>query len=129
MFKLLHTLHTKEHGFTMVELLIVIGILGVLAGVLVPRLNQFMSTSQVAAANQEVASVESAVKCYWADHNGQWPPNDCNTDLLPDYINQESVHYNYEFNADGLVIVPDGQASAVDPNIEWDDTYHLWKKG
>jgi len=110
------------------ELLIVIAILGVLFAVLVPRIGTFFSSGQMAAANEEVARVETAALGYYGDYNGQWPPSDCNTDLLPDYLNKEAVHYNYEFDADGLVIVPDGQVSAVDANVEWNEAKHSWEK-
>jgi len=116
MFNFMRVFRKEERGFTLVEILLIVAILGIFAGFLVPRLVQFMSTAQVAAANEEVANVESAARAYWAN-SGQWPPNDCNTDLLPDYLDKEVAHYNYEFDIDGFVVVPDGQVSAVDANI------------
>jgi len=72
------SLRCSEQGLTLIELLIVIGILGILATVVIVNVISFLSTGQVAAANTEVASVESAARAYYADHNDTWPP-DANT--------------------------------------------------
>lgn len=128
MLRFLSVFRREERGFTLVEILLMVAILGIFAGVLVPKLMQFMSTAHAVAANKEVQGVEKAAQAYWADNNGQWPPNDCNTDLLPDYLAKEAAHYNYEFDIDGLVVVPDGQVSAVDANVVWDEAEHLWEK-
>ena len=128
MLRFLKIFHREQHGFTLVEILLMVAILGIFAGVLVPRLMHFMSTAHAVAANEEVQCVEKAVQAYWADNNGQWPPNDCNTDLLPDYLDKEAAHYNYKFDIDGLVVVPDDQVSAVDANVIWNEAEHLWEK-
>jgi len=67
-----------EKGFTLLELLIVVAILGILAAVLVPNLASFLGTGKVAAANTEVANVETAALAYYADNDGVWP-TDCTT--------------------------------------------------
>jgi type II secretory pathway pseudopilin PulG len=121
-------LQEKDKSFTLIRLLIVIAIFGVLIAVLVPRITAFFVAGQMVAANKEVANVETAAKAYWFDSNGQWPTNDCNTDLSPDYMNKTAVHYNYKFDADGLVVVPDGKISEVDANIKWNEAKHIWEK-
>ena len=120
--------HQFEKGFTLMELLIVIAILGILFAVLTPRMGTFFSSGQMAAANKEVTNVETAAMAYCGDNNGQWPQNDCNTDLLPGYLSKAAVHYNYEFDTDGMVIVPHGQVSEVDASIKWNEANHLWEK-
>ena len=80
MKKFMKRFHKGEKGFTLIELLIVVAILGVLAAILAINLGGFLSTGQAAAANTEVANVETAALAFYAD-NDDWP-TDTNTDLL-----------------------------------------------
>jgi len=125
------TFRRGEKGFTLMELLIVVAVLGVLAAVLVPRLTTFFSTGQVAAANTEVANVESAAMAFYADNNGTWPTdaNGAAASLRApiEYIDKDAV-YNYGFNLDGKVVVPDTTPWPNDGNVTWDDTNHKWAK-
>jgi prepilin-type N-terminal cleavage/methylation domain-containing protein len=52
----------SEKGFTLLELLIVVAILGVLAGLIVPNMASFIGTSHIAAANSELAQVGTAAQ-------------------------------------------------------------------
>ena len=74
MKRILRGVRRGEKGFTLIELLIVIAILGILAAVVVPNLAGFIGAGNAAAANQEVANVETAAMAYYAE-NGDWPTN------------------------------------------------------
>ena len=118
-----------EKGFTLIELLIVVAILGILAAVIVPNLATFLGTGQVAAANTEVANVETAALAYYAD-NSTWPAN-TNTDLAggtSPYLSAVAVHANYGFDSYGRVSLTDGVLSAVTTSIKWDLANHKWIK-
>jgi prepilin-type N-terminal cleavage/methylation domain-containing protein len=127
-----------QKGFTLIELLIVVVILGILAGVLVPRLISFLGTGNVAAANQEVASVETAALAYYSDNNGVWP-TDCTTANVSltdppgtavSYLDKAPKYFNYTFNADGKVTVTKTAAAAdsLVGDLEWDTGNHKWVK-
>lgn len=55
----------KESGFTLVELLIVIAILGVLAGVVVFSVAGITDNSQTAACKTEASTVKAAEEAYY----------------------------------------------------------------
>jgi prepilin-type N-terminal cleavage/methylation domain-containing protein len=133
-------LRRGEKGFTLIELLIVVAILGILAAVIVPNLASFLGTGQVAAANTEVANVESAALAYYADNNGVWP-TDCTTGdaSLMDppgttaaYLSAPGPKYNYPIGqaTSGKVNIVDGTTTTLygGVTLKWDATLHKWKK-
>jgi len=50
----------SEKGFTLLELLIIIAILGILAGTIIPNVTSFVGKGHVAAANSELAEIGTA---------------------------------------------------------------------
>lgn len=78
----------KRRGFTLVELVVVIMILGVLSAVAVPRLFSTTKSATDGAMRQTVSSLRGAIERYAADHNGQLPGSDASattfkSDLVP----------------------------------------------
>ena len=64
--------HTPSRGFTLIEVMVVIVILGVLAALVVPRVLSRPDEARVVAAKQDIASIGQALKLYRLD-NQRYP--------------------------------------------------------
>jgi prepilin-type N-terminal cleavage/methylation domain-containing protein len=65
--------HDGEAGFTLVELLVVIVILGVLAGIVVFAVGGITNNSTKSACNSDVATAQTAEDAYFAQNNAYVP--------------------------------------------------------
>lgn len=66
-----HTV-TSTQGFTLIELMVVMVILGILAGLIVPRIMDRPEEARRTKAGIQIRSLEQALKLYKLD-NGQYP--------------------------------------------------------
>ncbi len=73
----------NEEGFTLVELLVVITILGVLAAVVVFSISGITDKSKSSACAADKSAVDTAIESYRAQTNG-WPAT--LTALVPTYV-------------------------------------------
>ena len=71
---------TSHHGFTLVELLVVIGIIALLISILLPSLNKARESAKVVACLSNLHQLGLAMNMYANDNKGAWPcwynPND-----------------------------------------------------
>lgn len=60
----------KNRGFTLIELLVVLVILGLLAGLVAPRVINYLSTSKTKTAQLQIKNFEAALDLYKLDVGG-----------------------------------------------------------
>lgn len=75
-----------KKGFTLIELMIVVAIIGVLASVAIPKFADLIRKANEAACKGQLGSIRSAISIYYGNEEGFWPREIGNTDLTPTYI-------------------------------------------
>ena len=68
-----------RHGFTLLEVLLVLAILGVIAALVVPNLLGRQQEANIKLTRLNVKSFENVVKLYAVDHDGEYPTGDAET--------------------------------------------------
>lgn len=132
-----------SHGFTLVEMLLVLVILAVLAAIVIPKFSGRSQQAKITAAQSQIASIELALDSYEVD-TGAYPQGNAGLNSLVDeptgtqnwkgpYLKKGvpldpwGAPYVYSFpgknNAKGYDISsvgPDGRAGGDDDITNWD---------
>ncbi|MDD5063498.1 MAG: type II secretion system protein [Phycisphaerae bacterium] len=89
----------KKKGFTLVELLVVIGIIAVLMGILLPALSAVRRTAQRVVCGSNLAGIGKAMLLYANEYNGDFPRAGAVTEFWGDagvidlWLDQEGAQY------------------------------------
>ncbi|EPT3410054.1 pilin, partial [Neisseria gonorrhoeae] len=90
-------MNTLQKGFTLIELMIVIAIVGILAAVALPAYQDYTARAQVSEAILLAEGQKSAVTEYYLNH-GKWPENNTSagvasspTDIKGKYVKEVEV--------------------------------------
>jgi len=62
----------KQHGFTLIELMIVVAIIGILAAIAIPAYQDYIARSQVSEGVQLLGGGKTPLSEFFADQ-GRWP--------------------------------------------------------
>ncbi|HFC6729208.1 TPA: pilin [Neisseria meningitidis] len=73
-------MNTLQKGFTLIELMIVIAIVGILAAVALPAYQDYTARAQVSEAILLAEGQKSAVTEYYLNH-GEWPGDNSSADV------------------------------------------------
>lgn len=93
----------NKKGFTLIELVVVIAILGILSAIAIPRLSGARDTAKDKANTANMRTLESALQIYALDNNIEYsaiamsdaglitaptPPTDATKTFLPNYVKE-----------------------------------------
>ncbi len=83
----LHTRQTARRGFTLVEILVVVVILGILAAIVVPQFSSASQDTKESALQQDLFRMRAQLELYKNQHNGNYP-------TLTNFIDQMTLSSN-----------------------------------
>ncbi len=63
----------SERGFTLIELMIVVAIIGILAAIAIPKFASMLEKSREGSTKGNVGAIRSALAIYYGDREGVWP--------------------------------------------------------
>jgi general secretion pathway protein G len=105
-----------RNGFTLIEVMIVIVILGVLAALIVPKIMGRPDEARAVAARQDIATISQALKLYKLD-NRRYPTADQGLDALARRPTTEPLPPNWKAYLERL------------PRDPWDNPYQYLSPG
>ena len=76
-----HNKYHKQAGFTLIEIMIVVVILGILASIVVPNIMDSPNEARIVKAKQDIRTLEGALNLYKLD-NFNYPTTDQGLDAL-----------------------------------------------
>jgi prepilin-type N-terminal cleavage/methylation domain-containing protein len=107
--RLRRLLRSRQSGFTLIEVLIVIGIMGILAAVIIPNVSGFLGTGTLNAAKTEMANVKTAALAY-CGQNDRWPNS--SGDLVTLIDGTPKATYTFDI-ATGFIFDASGSWSGI----------------
>lgn len=119
-----------QSGFTLIEIMVVVVILGILAGIVVPRIMDRPDTARVEAAKQDIRAIESALNLYRLDNN-HYPSTDQGLEALVEEPTSEPQPRNWQGYLDRVPTDPWGnEYQYLNPGEHGDiDIYSLGANG
>jgi type IV pilus assembly protein PilA len=125
MFKQLNKKRNQK-GFTLVELLVVVAIIGILAAIAIPQYNQYRSRAFIASMKSDAKNLYTAVQAWIADNPGGVLVGDTSTNGVPYGIytsaGRASPGNTCAVTAAGVVTAVNAKASADTYQINADGT-------
>ncbi|HFA0965463.1 TPA: pilin, partial [Neisseria gonorrhoeae] len=117
-------MNTLQKGFTLIELMIVIAIVGILAAVALPAYQDYTARAQVSEAILLAEGQKSAVTEYYLN-NGEWPKDNASAGVA----SSSSIKGKYvkEVKVENGVVTATMNSSNVNKEIK-DKRLSLWAK-
>ncbi len=92
--------YCRATGFSLIEVMVVVVIIGLLAGAVAIKVTGYMETAKISRAESDLATIKTAVEAYYLQHN-RYPGNDEGLDALDLESSTDPWGRRYEYNSPG----------------------------
>lgn len=75
----------SESGLTFIEWAIIVAVVGIIAALAFPYVQEMQEKSREAATKANIAAIKAAISIYYGDHEGIWPTTLDVSDKTPGY--------------------------------------------
>lgn len=110
--------YRQQSGFTLIEIMVVVVILGILAAIVVPNIMGAPTQARIVKAKQDIRAIESALRQYRLD-NYRYPTTEQGLKALVEKPDIEPIPENYR---------PGGYLNRL-PKDPWGNPYHYRNPG
>lgn len=119
--KIARALHKRtkgDKGFTLIELIVVIAVLGVLATLIIPRVVGVQSEAETAAMEANEKIIRNALERYYLDNDEKYPVT--LEELEGGYLDEIPADFKgddvYELEGDGYSLTPNNTEQGDEQN-------------
>ena len=114
-------MHMKKSrkGFTLIELMIVVAIIGILAAIAIPKFAELIRKSSEGASKGNLGSLRSALSIYYGDMEGQYPVTASALTVAGKYLTALPVAKAPNYHADSSAEVDASAVTAPDNAGGW----------
>jgi len=96
----------NDRGFTLIELMVVVIIVGVLAAVAIPLYTGYIKNARTSEGQARLGAIMTAAKAYHQRYSA-WPADEDAEGFYADF--SQTAHFTYSMDAAGFTVAADGR--------------------